>query len=317
MPAVRFTPSMPPQPTSSHPIYDWRILRAGRLRLDGGSMFGVVPKAIWSRLVAPDEHNRIPLQTNCLLLSPSASGSAGGSAKARAATDPRAEPGANGFILIETGFGSKWTDKERGFYDLERRDVAEALREIDVAPDQIAHVIVTHLHFDHAAGLTRLNEKGEAVPTFPNADVFVQRLEWSDALANKSTMNRTYLRDHLDPIADRVHLVDGEKEVLPGITAWPMPGHTWGQQAVRFNDAQGTVVFAGDVLPTVNHVGLPFSLAYDMEPYTSMLSKKHLYEQAIAGDWRLALDHEPGAHVVFRVREDASTKGKFTLEPAT
>ena len=78
MPAVRFTPSMPPQPTSSHPIYDWRILRAGRLRLDGGSMFGVVPKAIWSRLVAPDEHNRIPLQTNCLLLSPSASGSAGG-----------------------------------------------------------------------------------------------------------------------------------------------------------------------------------------------------------------------------------------------
>jgi glyoxylase-like metal-dependent hydrolase (beta-lactamase superfamily II) len=128
-------------------------------------------------------------------------------------------------------------------------------------------------------------------------------------------MNRTYLRDHLDPIADRVRLIDGESEVLPGIDVWPMPGHTWGQQAVRFHDDRGVVAFAGDVLPTANHVGLPFSIAYDMEPYTSMLSKKRLYEQAITGDWRLALDHEPGEHAVFRVRANAQHAGKFTLEP--
>jgi glyoxylase-like metal-dependent hydrolase (beta-lactamase superfamily II) len=303
---------MPPQPTSSPPIYDWRILRAGRLHLDGGSMFGVVPKAIWSKLVAPDDQNRIPLQTNCLLLR--RAGSAGRETETKFAENGRhSRP----YILHETGFGSKWSDKERGFYDLERRDVVDALREVGVTPEQIAHVIVTHLHFDHAAGLTRLNEKGVAVPTFPNADVFVQRREWNDALANKSTMNRTYLRDHLDPIAQHVKLIDGEKEILPGISVWPMPGHTWGQQAMRFNDARGTVVFAGDVLPTIHHVGLPFSLAYDMEPYTSMLSKKRLYVQAVANNWRLALDHEPGEHVVFRVREDAATKGKFTLEPAT
>lgn len=287
---------MPPFP---QPIYDWTLLRAGRLHLDGGSMFGVVPKVMWSKLVAPDEQNRIPLQTNCLLLK-------------HAAVGGQQSP----YILIETGFGSKWSDKERGFYNIERRDIVDALREVKVAPEDIAHVIVTHLHFDHAAGLTRLNESGVAVPTFPNADIFVQRLEWQDALANKSTMNRTYLKDHLDPLADRVQLVNGEAEVLPGITVWPMPGHTWGQQAVRFNDSRGTVVFAGDVLPTANHVGLPFSLAYDMEPYTSMLSKKRLYQQAIAGDWRLALDHEPGEHAVFRVREDSQHKGKFTLDPA-
>jgi glyoxylase-like metal-dependent hydrolase (beta-lactamase superfamily II) len=222
-------------------------------------------------------------------------------------------------ILIETGFGSKWSDKERGFYDLERRDVADALREVNVTPEQIAHVIVTHLHFDHAAGLTRLQDSADgklAVPTFENATVHVQRREWEDALANKSTMNRTYLRDHLDPIASCVQLIDGEREILPGITVWPMPGHTWGQQAVRFNDERGTVVFAGDVLPTVNHAGLPFSLAYDMEPYTSMLSKRRLYAQAMAGNWRLVLDHEPGEDVVFHVREESGKPGKYLLEPA-
>lgn len=287
-----------PSPSNSPITYEWRILRAGRLHLDGGSMFGVVPKSMWSKLVVPDELNRIPLQTNCLLLKRSTVGD---------------QP--SDYVLIETGFGSKWTDKERGFYDLERRDIINALCEAGVSSEQIAHVIVTHLHFDHAAGLTRMNKEGAAVPVFENADIFVQRREWDDALANKSTMNRTYLRDHLDPIADRVRPVDGEVDVLPGITVWPMPGHTWGQQAVRFNDARGTVVFAGDVLPTVNHVGLPFSLAYDMEPYTSMMSKKRLFMQAVANDWRLVLDHEPGVHVVFRVREDSGKPGKFTLEP--
>jgi glyoxylase-like metal-dependent hydrolase (beta-lactamase superfamily II) len=297
---VGYTATMPAVPNT----YSWRLLRAGGLRLDGGSMFGVVPKAIWSRLVMPDAHNRIPLQTNCLLL--------------RQTGCPPQSPSA-GPILIETGFGTKWSDKERGFYDLERRDIVDALREVDIAPEQIAHVIVTHLHFDHAAGLTRLQKQSEkmlAVPTFVNADVIVQRREWEDALTNKSTMNRTYLPDHLDPVADRVRLVDGEAEVLPGIHVWPMPGHTWGQQAVRFRDEHGVVVFAGDVLPTVNHVGLPFSLAYDMEPYTSMLSKRHLYKQAIANDWRLALDHEPGEPAVFRVRSDRDKPDKFTLEPA-
>ena len=254
-------------------------------------MFGVVPKAIWSKVVTPDEQNRIPLQTNCLLLDD-------GSRK----------------VLIETGFGGKWTDKERGFYELERRTIVDALGEANVQPEEIKHVIVTHLHFDHAAGLTTLNERGEPVPTFPNADVIVQRTEWNHALANKSTMNRTYLRNHLDPVADRVRLIDGEAELIPNsnIRGWPMPGHTWGQQAVRFEDDRGTVVFAGDVLPTANHVGLPFSLAYDMEPYTSMLSKRKLYEYAIAGNWRLALDHEPG-HAVFRVERDAGQSDKFKL----
>jgi glyoxylase-like metal-dependent hydrolase (beta-lactamase superfamily II) len=272
--------------------WSWQLLRAGTLRLDGGGMFGVVPKTIWSKLTPPDDHNRILLDTNCLLLDD-------GSTK----------------TLIETGCGDKWSDKERGFYDIQRRTVVDALAEVGVAPQQINHLIVSHLHFDHAGGLTRWNDRGEAAPTFPNAPVYVQRTEWEDALANKSTMTRTYLRNHLEPIADRVKLIDGEREILPGISVSPVPGHTWGMQAIRFDDGQGIVCFAGDVIPTVHHVGLAFSIGYDMLPYQNMLTKKALLERAARENWRLALDHEPG-HAVMRVQPSAERPGQFALERA-
>jgi glyoxylase-like metal-dependent hydrolase (beta-lactamase superfamily II) len=272
--------------------WSWQVLRAGSFRLDGGGMFGVVPKALWAKLVAPDEHNRIPLQTNCLLLDD-------GSTR----------------VLIETGFGDKWNEKERTNFALEDRTIVHALREANLEPEQIDHVIVTHLHFDHAAGLTTLNSAGQPRRVFPHADVFVQKTEWEDALANKSTMTRTYLRSHLDPIAERARLVDGTGEILPGITVWPMPGHTWGQQAVRFEDDQGVVCFAGDVMPTVHHAGLAFSLGYDMEPYVSMQSKRELLERADAEGWRIVLDHEPGDAVV-RAQRDQQRSGQFTLGAA-
>lgn len=271
--------------------WSWQLLRAGTLRLDGGGMFGVVPKTIWEKVCPSDDLNRILLNTNCLLLDD-------GSTK----------------VLIESGCGDKWSDKERGFYDIQRRTVLDALAEVGVAPEQINHVIVSHLHFDHAGGLTRLNDRGEAVTTFPHAPVHVQRVEWDDALANKSTMTKTYLRSHLDPIAERVKLIDGEREILPGISVAPVPGHTWGMHAIRFSDAQGIVCFAGDVIPTVHHVGLAFSIGYDMLPYQNMLTKKALLERAARENWRLALDHEPG-HAVARVRPSEDKPGQFVFEP--
>ena len=271
-------------------MWNWKLLRAGNFRLDGGGMFGVIPKPIWSRLVEADENNRIGLQQNCLLLD-------NGSTT----------------VLIEVGCGDKWTDKQRSHWDLERRTVVDALDEAGTAPEQIDMVIVSHLHFDHAAALTRLDESGEAVPTFPNARVVTQTAEWNDALANRSTMRRTYLRNHLDPIADRVQLVDGAQELLPGLDVYPMPGHTWGQQAIRFEDGEGTVCFPGDVMPTVHHTGAAYSLAYDMLPYENMNSKQALLEQASRDNWRLALAHEPGNPVV-RVEPEPEFPGRFLLE---
>ncbi len=259
---------------SPHP-YEVQLLRAGAFMLDGGSMFGLVPKAIWSKLVACDERNRIPLNTNCLLL--------------RDGTRT---------VLIESGFGDKWSDKERDIYALERRTVVDALNEIGVEADQITDIVVTHLHFDHAGGLTTLDASGAAVPTFPNARIYVQEVEWRDALANKSTMSKTYLRSHLDPIADRVVLIDGPAVPIPGIAVGPGPGHTWGQQMVRVDDQQGPLCFAGDVMPTAHHVGLAFNMAYDMLPYENLLTKRRLLPVAEREGWRLVLDHEPGDPVV-------------------
>lgn len=269
----------------------WRLLRAGAFRLDGGAMFGLVPKNLWARMTPADDQNRIGLQTNCLLLE-------------RDGTR----------VLVETGYGGKWSDKERGIFAMEPRTVVDALAEVGVAPGEIDHVVVTHLHFDHAAGLTALEDDGAtARPVFANADVIVQRLEWDDACANKSTMTATYLQSHLAPIADRVRLVEGEVEVLPGIHVFPLPGHTWGQQGVRFADGDGVVCFPGDVLPTRNHAGPAFNMAYDQLPYQNLLTKRALFARARAEGWRLVLDHEPGEPVV-RVVEDPERPGRDALE---
>ena len=273
--------------------WQWQLLRAGTLRLDGGGMFGVVPKTIWSKVAPPDDLNRILLQTNCLLLE---------------------REGVR--VLIETGFGEKWSDKDRSIYALEKRTVVDALREVNIDTGSIAYVIVTHLHFDHAGAMTANGPDREPVPTFANAEVFVQRTEWQDALANKSTMTRTYLRSHLDPIADRVRLIDGIAEVLPGIRVEPVPGHTWGQQSIWFHDAQGELVFPGDVIPTVNHVGLAYSIGYDMLPYQNMLTKAALLERAARENIRIVIDHEPGDAVV-TVAADAEKPGRFRLQPAS
>lgn len=271
-----------------HPL----LLRAGCFRLDGGGMFGVVPRVLWSKLVTPDERHRIPVQTNCLLL-----------------RDGRHT------VLVEAGYGDKWSDKERDIWDLERRTVVDALAEVGVEPAAVTHVVVTHLHFDHAGGLTHLDDEGGLHPTFPQAEIVVQRQEWEDALANRSTMTRTYLRSHLDPIAERVRCVEGEVEVLPGLTVWPMPGHTWGQQAIRFDDGEGTVCFPGDVLPTAHHVGSAFSMGYDMLPHENMLRKTALLARAEAEAWRLVLDHEP-QQPVRCVSRDPADPGRFRLSPA-
>jgi len=260
----------------SERYWECTLIRAGSLWLDGGGMFGVVPRPVWAKMTPPDTKHRIELQTNCLLL--------------------RSE---DRCVLVETGCGDKWSDKVRARFGIEDRTVADALREVGVAPEDVTDVVVTHLHFDHAGGLTtRRND--DVVSVFNHAAIHVQRREWEDALANRSTMTGTYLRSHLDPIAGQVNLHEGEAPILPGIRTMPMPGHTWGQQAVLADTAHGTICFPGDVMPTRHHLGAPYSMGYDMLPYQNMLTKRDLLGRACDESWILVLDHEPG-HPVFEV----------------
>lgn len=302
----------------------WRLLRAGPIALDAGGMFGIIPRAVWSRMVKPDARHRIELVHNCLLLD---------------APD-------GGRILVEAGSGGKFSAKFRDLYDLGPRTVLDAVAEV-ADPTTVRHAIVTHLHFDHAGGLTRLAHDGEQphwvgpegggiVRAFGAAEVVVQAREWHDAVANTSVMTRTYLPENLEPLVPCLRLVESPPpfppgavpgrdvlpagrledrltEVLPGIHVFLVPGHTWGQQAVLFTDDRGrTVVLTPDLLPTVHHVGAAASLAYDVEPYTTMLTKRWFLAEAAARDWLLVLDHEPATPCV-RVRPDG--RGWFALEP--
>ncbi len=324
--------------------YTCTLLRAGRILLDAGSMFGLIPRVVWSKAVQPDEHDRIELSHNCLLLR---------EIDAPSTRRPR-------IIVIETGSGDKLPEKMQGIFGFDGRTVETALAEQGVKPEDVTDVIVSHLHFDHAGGLTRLCRPGETPDwhgpdggggsearggvklTFPNATVHVQRREWEDALANRSVMTRTYYRDHLDPLADRKpgrgglslteslipfpkgHVPDRDEapqtaihnrlsEVLPGVSVFLTPGHTWGQQAVLFTDERGRrIVFTPDVLPTRWHVGAAYSLGYDVEPYTSMITRRWLLTDAAEHGWVLCLDHEPG-EPFFRVRGNG--KGWFELIP--
>jgi glyoxylase-like metal-dependent hydrolase (beta-lactamase superfamily II) len=296
-------------------------------------MFGLVPRVVWSKTVPTDDRGRITVQHNCLLLERSGPGDG-----------PK-------LILLEAGTGDKLDAKSRDIFALEQRSIVDALHEADCRPEDINAAIVTHLHFDHAGGLTRLCRAGEKPDwaetgsagvklTFPNATVFTQAREWNDALANRSVMTRTYFRDHLEPVRSQVRLVDSPRpfpfgytpdrdetpitpvslrttEVAPGLFVFLVPGHTWGQQAMMFTDTQGrTVVFTPDVMPTAAHVGAAYSLGYDVEPYTSMISRRWFLEEAATGNWLLVLDHEPGnpSRAVRRTGEGA--KGWFELVEA-
>jgi len=256
----------------------WTLLDAGRFALDGGSMFGVVPKALWSRLVEPDHENRIPEACNCLLL------------------EKEGER-----ILIETGYGDGWNEKEVDMFAMNGTTILDVLNEHSITPDSIDTVILSHLHFDHAAGVTLL----------PNARVIVQKQEWEDANNNRSTMSKTYLPRVLNSIRDRVELVDGDCTVCDDIQLTVRKGHTWGLQSIEFNDGDGTVCFCSDVMPTQNHAGLAYSMGYDMLPWDNAQTKKHLLTQAHAEGWRLVLYHEPNSPVVTVAKND---RGRFVLE---
>ncbi|MCA9279632.1 MAG: MBL fold metallo-hydrolase [Phycisphaeraceae bacterium] len=314
--------------------FRWQLLRAGRFSLDAGSMMGLIPRVVWEKSVPIDDRHRVQLQHNCIY-----------------AENTDAD-GNTHRVLIETGTGNKLDAKMRKIFALQDRWVGDALAEIGVACESITDVVVSHLHFDHAGGLTRLCKDNESPDwvgpgsdgaeinvkrSFPNARVHTQQREWDDAIANRSVMTRTYYRDHLEPIETQVVLHDSHRpfpaglpidrdmkprlsamhrttEVLPGVRVLQTPGHTWGQQAVLFDDDAGnTIVFTPDVMPTRWHCGAAYSLAYDVEPYTSMISKSWLLAEAAKHNWVLVLDHEPGQPCV-RVHDDGH--GWFALEDA-
>lgn len=274
------------------------VLNGGAFRLDGGAMFGIVPKPLWTRLVTPDDANRVPLVGRCLLVE----------------TGDAAHP----WVLVETGPGDKFSEKEQRIFAVEPRAVLlESLAAVGVGPQAISDIILTHLHCDHAGGLTRLNAAGETVPAFPNARVHVRAREYADARANVGLMTASYRAENLAPLdaTEQWALIDhlDEWELLPGLRTLSLPGHTAGHQGVLIEDGGECLLLPGDVLPTRHHVKPTHGMAYDLDPLANVASKRRVLELAHERQARVVLGHDPEGGL-FRVERTDETTALIPLD---
>ena len=270
-----------------------RFLNAGSFRLDGGAMFGVVPKSLWEKKAPPDERNRIRLNANSLLV------------RTKGTT-----------ILIETGNGTKWTDKLREIYAVQAGDpLTDALQAEGVAPDQVDIVLNTHLHFDHAGGNTRI-ENGRAVPTFANAEYIVQRGEIEHALHPTERDRGSYFAENIQPMLDTKQWrpLEGNVEIVAGISVERIPGHNADIQAVKISGGDKTVVFIADLMPMRHHVSLPWIMAYDLYPLQTLETKRKWLKEIVANGWIVVFGHDPDVPVAtLRAQDDRLEVVPFDL----
>lgn len=262
----------------------------GRFRLDGGAMFGVVPKILWEKCCAADDLNRIPLSLTCLLIR------------------------ANGKnILVDTGLGSKEDDRFQQMFAVDRTPtLLDSLKRLGLGREDIHIVINTHLHFDHAGGNTMKQGNGAIRPTFPKAQYFIQHGEFEDAARANERTKASYRRDNFTPIAhvNQWEFLHGDTELLPGVTAIVTAGHTRCHQSVKIESEGKVAFFLGDLIPTVSHLPLPYIMGYDLAPIQTLETKRWVLDRAFEEKWLLLFEHDPLIQAG-HVRKDQ--EGKYFL----
>lgn len=253
--------------------YRITVLPVGRLALDGGAMFGVVPKVLWEKLLPPDELNRIPLALNCLLV------------------EYKDE-----VCLLDTGVGTKFSQKHQDMYGIQQASpISLYLEPLGLTTDDITKLMLTHLHFDHAGGATLYNEGGEAVPAFEKAEYIIHKGEWHDALNPTPKSKASYLKENFMPLYDsgRLTLVDGPStEILPDLSLRVTGGHTEFHQALVLDTSDGGFVYWGDLIPTHHHLKIPYVMAYDLYPVDTMNTKESLLQEAHEKNWLNVFEHD-------------------------
>ena len=269
------------------------LIEAGTQRLDGGAMFGVVPKPLWQPRATPDERNRILLAMRVLLVEHD-----------------------DGLVLIDTGCGDKDDAKFRDIYGIDnlgtrgRTRLEDALADLGHSAADVGWVINTHLHFDHAGGDTYRAPSGELLPSFPRARYLVQRGELDFARHTNERTAGSYLAPNFSGID--FQLLDGETTPLPGIRCLPTPGHVPYHQSILVESGGEVACFIADLVPTSAHLPLPWIMGYDLEPLVTLETRRRVYQRAEADGWRICFEHDP-AVAMGRLGRDG--KGFGLVEP--
>jgi glyoxylase-like metal-dependent hydrolase (beta-lactamase superfamily II) len=253
--------------------YEIHPIETGRFALDGGAMFGIVPKPLWSKSNPPDERNRIELAARAMLII--------GNGKK---------------ILVDNGNGSKFNEKQVDIYrlDMSRYELHRSLQKFGLTANDITDVILTHLHFDHAGGSTT-RVTGEVLPTFPKAKYYVQQEHWKQAMNPSEKDRGSFMPDDFLPLKEHgvLEFVEGEFEIFPGISVVVCNGHTSAQQLPIISDGKTTLLYCCDLFPTTSHIPLPYIMAYDLRPLVTLEEKKKILKKAVEEEWILFFEHDP------------------------
>ncbi len=263
------------------------IIESGYFKLDGGAMFGVVPKKMWQKLNPPDEQNMCTWAMRCLLIEQ-------GDRK----------------ILIDTGMGDKQDAKFRShFSPFGEKTLVESLADAGLAPGEITDVLLTHFHFDHVGGAVKIGEKGDYELTFPNATHWTNELHYNWAFDPNPRERASFLKENFVPIlkSGKLKYIDVQKEDLnwlPNIDLRFVYGHTEAMMLPIINYNGQKILYCADLMPSTGHIGLPYVMAYDIRPLVTIEERRRMIEEATTQDLRLFLEHDPKTALISLKRND-------------
>lgn len=273
-------------------VDDWQFqtVSGGRFKVDGGTMFSVVPKPLWSRKVTADELNRVDQAANCLLVRTGDQN-----------------------VLIDTGYGSKLSDMQRKFLSAETGNPLEqSLAECGINREEIDIVILTHLHFDHAGGVTRRNDAGELELEFPHAEYVIQQGEWEVAHADWPELRSVYTRENFELLTDspRLRLIAGNVEIVPGVRSVVTGGHTESHQAIVIEHGGEAFYYLADICPTSWNLPTAWCTGFDLNQLETRRSKRRILQEIAERDAWLLFDHDPEFAAVKIVIDD---RGEYVV----
>ena len=253
--------------------YDLYSVETSEFGLDGGAMFGIIPKPVWEKKVSADEFNRVNMVTRSLLL----------------VSDEKK-------ILIDTGNGTKWEEKYKQIYDIktDQYNIEKSLGKYGFSSEQITDVICTHMHFDHIGGNTKV-ESGVVVPTFPNAKYWISEENWK--LANHPSQKDagSFIENDWKVLAENqmIEIIDGREPFIEGIDTFVTHGHTPGLLHPIVSDGSNKLFYGADIFPMVAHIPIPWVMAYDVQPVVTMEEKQKLLQKMERENWILFFEHDP------------------------